>query len=310
MVTNDGDLLLLWSSAMAQLAAFWSLSRPSQVLAVVLVFLMGVLGAYALENDFSLGQALWAFAVTLPLTVSIHYANEYADVETDALTERTSFSGGSGVLPAGIVSRMAVLRWAVGLLLLSMLLQGAGWAGGALSWQSGVVWLAIAAGGWAYSMPPVALSWRGWGELDNALLGGVIMPVYGYLSQSTAVPLNFYLSCLPFTIIVFVNLLATTWPDRLADAAVGKFTLVTRLRRRTLRGLFLGLCVAAYGLLAALLWVEVPAAVVVGGMLALPFSGWAWLRYTKQESPAPAVGAMVIMMVGTLGGWVVAGPLL
>ena len=30
--------------------------------------------------------------------------------------------------------------------------------------------------GWMYSVRPFALAWHGWGEVDNAALGGVLLP--------------------------------------------------------------------------------------------------------------------------------------
>jgi 1,4-dihydroxy-2-naphthoate octaprenyltransferase len=44
------------------------------------------------------------------VSISVHYANEYADHKTDALTERTKFSGGSGILPRGLVPRDLAFR--------------------------------------------------------------------------------------------------------------------------------------------------------------------------------------------------------
>jgi len=75
--------------------------------------------------------------------------------------------------------------------------------------------------GWMYSLPPLALAWRGWGELDNALLGGVALPLYAYLVQSGELDRWVILIFIPFSMLVFINLLATTWTDRDADRSVG-----------------------------------------------------------------------------------------
>jgi len=73
------------------------MSRPSQLLLIAVVYLAGASAARA-----SIGVDLPAVATGLILLLlvaaSVHYANEFADAETDAITRRTAFSGGSGAL--------------------------------------------------------------------------------------------------------------------------------------------------------------------------------------------------------------------
>ena len=106
----------------------------------------------------------------------------------------------------------------------------------------------------------------------------------------------------PLTLVVMANLLATTWPDRVADAAVGKRTLATRWSRPA--------CAACSGCLSSchdgprvqgLAW---PALVAVAGLSAVPLLalGFAW--YTRRESPLPTVAAMVWLAVAQLGAWI------
>lgn len=57
---------------------------------------------------------------------------------------------------------------------------------------------------------------------------GVALPVYVYVVQAGPLDPQVVLIFIPFGTLVFVNLLATTWADREADAAVEKFTLATR----------------------------------------------------------------------------------
>jgi hypothetical protein len=63
--------------------------------------------------------------------------------------------------------------------------------------------------GWMYSLKPLALGWRGLGELDNAVLGGLLLPFYGYVVQAGTVDVGVILALLPFGASAFVNLLAT-----------------------------------------------------------------------------------------------------
>lgn len=63
--------------------------------------------------------------------------------------------------------------------------------------------------GWAYSLPPLALAWRELGELDNAALGGLVLPLYGFAVASGRVSFDPILACVPFVALVFANMLET-----------------------------------------------------------------------------------------------------
>ena len=141
----------------------WRMARPTHLRLIAFVYLLGATMAMALGAAFDAQLLVFGLVVLLLVSSSVHYANEYADYETDALTQRTLFSGGSGALPGSTVPRrVALLTGAIGF--------------------------------------PVAAAYA------------------------------------PFVALVFLNLLATTWPDREADVAVGKRMLATswspvRLRR-------------------------------------------------------------------------------
>ncbi len=98
-------------------------SRPIPLAAATLAWLLGVSMAYgkgaALAPDPILAGAFAALVTIL----SLHYANEYADYETDALTRRTHYSGGSGALPAGLISRSFTLKATIVALLAGLTAQ-------------------------------------------------------------------------------------------------------------------------------------------------------------------------------------------
>ena len=103
---------------------------------------------------------------------------------------------------------MLISAWI--LLALGIAIQTSAVLAGIHHWSAWVVLVIGAFGGWMYSLPPLALSWRGWGELTNALLGGTLLPLYGYVTLSGRVEWTFLLVCLPFTLLAFANLLAVT----------------------------------------------------------------------------------------------------
>ena len=90
----------------SKIVAFLRLSRPLFLLGGVLLYALGALiaryqGAALDWGVYGSGQ----LAVTA-LQLMTHYLNEYWDVEADRLNHnRTPFSGGSGVLVRGELTR-------------------------------------------------------------------------------------------------------------------------------------------------------------------------------------------------------------
>lgn len=110
------------------------------------------------------------------------------------------------------------------------------------------------------------------------------------------------LGMIPFTALVFANMLATQWPDRVADAPVGKRTLPVRWSRRRLRTVFLLSSAGAYASVV-LLWAVLPELVIVATFAGLPFSILGTVTFTRWHSGAPAVFAMVVVAVTQLLAW-------
>ena len=158
-------------------------------------------------------------------------------------------------------------------------------------------------GGWMYSLPPLRLAWNGWGELDNALLGGILLHVYGHSVLSGRIDLKVIAGCVPFMLLAFNNLLATTWADRDADAQVGKNTLATRWSISQLRTLYAGVAVIAFALLLLLRGWVLPPSVAYAGFLALPMVVWGWRTYTRIHNPYPTSNAMVVFLLAQMGAW-------
>ncbi|EMA55381.1 MULTISPECIES: prenyltransferase [Halococcus] len=280
------------------------MSRPAQLLLVLVVYALGA--KIALSSGASLDVVRLAVggAALLAVAASVHYANEYADHETDALTERTPFSGGSGALARTGLSQYLALYAGIATLAIGMVAAVAGTTLGVLSHPALALLTVIAWFGWQYSVGPLRLAWRGWGELDNAALGGLVLPAYGAAVLDGPV-WRTLLACLPFFLLVFANLLATQWPDRHADAAVGKRTLVTRWSPRQLRLLYVGAVCLAFGSLPVLAGSVLPAVVAAASLVVLPVSVWGATGYTERRVPFPSVAAMVALVVVQLLAWCV-----
>jgi 1,4-dihydroxy-2-naphthoate polyprenyltransferase len=288
------------------LSALLRMARPLILPGGILAYALGLAMGYGHSGSFYWGPAAAGFLVTELANLLASYVDEYADVDTDTLTQRTWFSGGSGVLPAGLVSP----RWALwaGLVCggLAVGFTALFIAGGLLSPHAAwIVGLGLL-GGWAYSMPPLCLERRGLGELDNALLGGLLMPLIGYTTQVGRPTIQATLALLPVFTMVLVNLLGVHWADREADAAVGKRSLVVLAGERV-RPLHHALIAVSYLLVLGLAGRVLPLPVVVALLATVPVSLWAARTFARQASPLPSAAAMVAAMVAAAVGWIVAG---
>ena len=272
-----------------------------------LAYVLGAAMGYAQAGAMDWPRALRALVLTLIANLSAHYADEYADVDTDSLTRRTWFSGGSGVLPSHVVPP----SWALGMAWLCVglvFVLGAWWiTAGALpvacGWIVGIGML----GGWFYSMPPLAFERRGLGELVNATIGSFLMPLMGYSAQAGAPSLRAVWSLLPIFWIVMFSLLAVHWADRAADQAVGKRSLAVLAgqRARPLHIVLLSLC---YLTALALTGPVLPSQVSIAVATKLPLAAWATVTFGRDDSPVPSSLTMAAVIVAAAVGWVAAAP--
>jgi 1,4-dihydroxy-2-naphthoate octaprenyltransferase len=280
--------------------ALWKMARPSQLALICLVYALGAAIAWATADALPLGAHLRGLAAMLAVAASVHYANEYADHETDRRTERTPFSGGSGALPQTGLPR----RVALGAGFVSLAVAGV-WvttAARTLPSLALVLLAAVAVFGWQYSLPPLAFAWRGLGELANAALGGLLLPLYAVAVATGRVSTTAVLACLPFAVAVFLNLMDTQWPDRHADGAVGKDTLAVRWPKPRLEATY-WVGVGAYAAATLALGWRAPLVVTATAAAALPALWYAGHRYTETRSPAPSVLTMVALVAAQTAAW-------
>jgi len=292
--------------------ALWAASRPSQLALIALVYALGV-GIAAVGRVVEGGPdgvdaavvrtAGYGLVALIPVAVAVHYANEYADAETDALTDPTPFSGGSGALVETGLPRSFLGRATAVVAALAVPVGTVAVAGGVLAADAGALLAVILLSGLAYSLSPVALVDRGVGEPVNAALGGLVLPVYGAAVVATPTVVT-PLVTLPFALVVGCSLLCTHWPDRNADAAVGKRTLAVRWPPDRLVRLYIVLAGLAAATTVGLRLVGLlPLPVAVAHLAAAPFLLWGGWTFTRRRSPLPAVAAMVALAASTTAAW-------
>jgi 1,4-dihydroxy-2-naphthoate octaprenyltransferase len=288
---------------LGRVSAFLRMSRPLPLLAAIMAYGLGMSMAHYELGRMEWDLALFGLTILVSATLMAHYANEYADVDTDTITRRTFYSGGSGVLPSGELRPHTALVAAIGFLVISITLTALGILTGAIE----PVVVSIVAlgllGGWFYSMPPLMVERTLWGEIDNSLLGGILMPLLAFSCITGGVEPWAVLACIPVFMVVLANLVGVHWLDRETDQAVGKRTLVVFLGRKTIIFHRVTMAFVYISLLSLWGW-ALPWEAVVMGMLTLPLGLIASLRF---EALAPrgvssiAMGAlMVTMAIGLL----------
>ncbi len=214
-----------------RLSAFWTI-----FLATRLPFLTATLvpvalgGAVAGHNGrYALGWWLLCLVAGIAAHLGINVINDVADADSgsdSANTTPTPFSGGSRVIQYGLVSRRTMARTAA-------VLYGVAAALGLLlaatrSWN--LLWIGALALvlGYGYTAKPFRLVHRGLGEPVVAIGFGPIMAAGTYLAVSGHWSWEPVYASLPIGILIALVLYANQIPDRLADAATGKRTLIVR----------------------------------------------------------------------------------
>ncbi|MGF7119436.1 prenyltransferase [Methanobacterium oryzae] len=284
-----------------QIWALLKIGRFFVLIAGIIAFILGLSMAYYDLGFLDPLKAIIGLSILVLATLAAHYANEYADIDTDTITRRTWFSGGSGVLPSKIVPKSWALNSARILIAITIIITILSFYFGYLPF-SGVLIVGIGLfGGWFYSMPPLQLERTSLGEIDNALLGGFLMPLIAYVPQVGSLSLKEIIILIPVVLAVFVNLLGVHWSDRKADESCGKKTLVVNLdeNTRTIHAVFTGLIYA----ISIFLIYLVPLKVVVAIFLTIPFALWSIIRF--KESPMSSSFLMNAVMIFTSIGFII-----
>lgn len=209
---------------MSPWSAWLQAARPLAAANVAVPLVLGQTLAFAAHGRFS-----WALFGEIQMLgvfnqLFIVFANDFADREADAINPAPSFvSGGSRVIQEGKLEASALRKGAW--LMLGAQLLLALWLGASqgLWWMPALV-LVGAALLWAYSFPPLRLSFRGQGELLQGLGVGVILPIIGFYGQAGEFAELPWLGLAPCFLLGYVGNLLTALPDYPGDRAANKRT--------------------------------------------------------------------------------------
>jgi len=256
-----------------KLIAFLRLSRPVFLVGGVLLYALGAL--IARYQGFALDVGVyWSgqLSVTV-LQLMTHYLNEYWDVEADRLNHNhTPFSGGSGVLVRGELSRRTAFIAAMVCLALGTAMASRLIFTYAVPPSAWVILVLGFMGAYFYSSPPLTLSSTGYGELTTSIVVASLVPALGHIVQARQPSFLVLLATAPLVMLHLAMLLAFEFPDFLSDEAAGKRTLLVRVGRRTGARLHNALILLALSLAGAAVCIGLPAQVALAVVLTSPLA--------------------------------------
>jgi 1,4-dihydroxy-2-naphthoate polyprenyltransferase len=284
---------------------------PFLILAVFLVIIgLAFSVKYPHASDFSFN---WLHAVMLAIGVlishiSVNLFNEYSDFQTkiDFNTNRTPFSGGSGMITSG-KTRPARVK-TVGIVTLTIAaLIGAYFA--YISHWSVIVFAAL--GAFSVLFYTNFLAKRVLGELFAGMALGtfVVLGTYIAMTASPGMPLKGLLPAeviwisIPPGILTSLLLLINQFPDAEADKAGGRNHMVIRFGWKGASYIYTGGMFATFGIIVLMPILGISSAWIYLALLPLPLAVKASVTAIKHGNDfvkiVPALGSNVITVLLT-----------
>jgi len=277
----------------------WFLETRPQflILSVVLAFLGTSIAWY--DGYFHLGYALLAGFGLLLTHISVNTLNDYFDYRSgvDLVTRRTPFSGGSGILPAALLSPKQVFWLGVSSFLLAVLIGvffvlTRGWL---------LLPLLLLAAVCVLFYTPVILKmlWPEW----VAGLGLGVLPILGlYFAQAAQYNWHAVIAAVPSGILVHNLLLLNEFPDTEADRQAGRRTLPIIMGGARASLVYSVFTITVYLWIIGWVIARVMPVFSLISLLTLPFALKAIKGSRKHQDTAqlvPAMGSNVLVVLVT-----------
>ena len=274
-------------------------TRPQFLLLSVTLVLLGTAIARH-QGCFNLLKFVLTLIGLLLAHASVNVLNDYFDYKSgiDLETTRTPFSGGSGVLPNGLLKPKGVYMYGVGCLMAALaigiyLTTISGWQ---------LLPMIILGGLVIYFYTSHLTKWLA-GELW-AGLGLGMLPVLGtYFVQTGRYSVEAFVASLASGFLTANLLLLNEFPDVEADKKGGRYNLVIALGPNTAGRLYAGLIALTYlSIIGGVVLKLMPPTSLIG-LASIPFAFKAisvtFKHYDNIQELIPALKANVITVLGT-----------
>ena len=283
---------------MASVKSFAAVARAPFLLLSITLVASGAAAA-AFEGHFSWVHTLLALVGLVALHIAVDALNEWSDMRSglDLETKRTPFSGGSGTLPAGEMSRGTALAF--------------GLTASAIGLAIGIWFLTkvttnllpiMVVGAFCVLFYTDVLAKMGIGEIAAGVGLGTLPVVGTALVQDGTWVSAAIAASIPAFLMTFNLLLLNEFPDETADRKHGRRNLIVMLGRKPAALVYaVAALLTPASIVVAVFMDYLPmvslAALLPSLLLAKPL-GWA-ISDPSQEVPIPALGANVMWNLGT-----------
>jgi 1,4-dihydroxy-2-naphthoate octaprenyltransferase len=275
----------------------WFLETRPQflTLSVILAFLGTTIAWY--HGYLSLGRAILAGFGLVLTHASVNIINDYFDFKSgiDLAAKRTPFSGGSGILPAGLLTPQQVLWLGTGALAIAVpigiyftVISG---------WQ--LLPLLLVAAFFIILYSPFILK-RPWPEwVAGAGLG--MLPILGlYFVQSGAYTWQALVASVPSFFLVHNLLLLNEFPDAEADTKANRKTLPLTIGKKSAAAFYTVAAIAVYVWIFAWAMARVFPAWTLLALLTIPLELKAIDGAIHNDAPAKLMSGMAMNVMTVL----------
>jgi 1,4-dihydroxy-2-naphthoate octaprenyltransferase len=274
-------------------------TRPQFLLLSVVLVLLGT------AMSFHQGHIDWLkfILATLGLVLahaSVNILNDYFDYKSgiDLETTQTPFSGGSGILPQGLMEPKDAYRFGVGCLLAALLI------GVYLTVVSGwqLLPLVIVGGVVIYFYTSYLTKWLA-GEIWAGLGLGTLPVLGAYFVQAGSYSTEALVASLAPGFLTANLLLLNEFPDFDADKKGGRYQIVIALGKRRACHLYAGLMAMTYLCIVAAVACKLAPPLTLIALLSAPFAlkaiSTTYRHHDDLDKMIPALGANVITVLST-----------
>ena len=286
---------------MANLKTWFLETRPSFLLLVPVCVFTGVAASLYDGYPFRPLYFALAFIGALFAHISVNVLNEYSDYKTgiDFKTQRTPFSGGSGLLPAGLLKPAQALMLGLGSLAITVAIGI--YFTVIYTWAIlplGIVGVLI-----ILLYTPYLTKLPGVTELVGPGLGFGLMVLGTYVTQSGDYRVASVLVSLVAGLLIANLLLINEFPDVEADRPAGRKHLPIILGRAKAAWIYCAIAVLAYAVIVVGVAIDSLPLWALLGLATLPLGVKAMAGALKHHSDipklVPALGMNVITVLLT-----------
>jgi 1,4-dihydroxy-2-naphthoate octaprenyltransferase len=288
-----------------KLQLFIRLTRPLFLVGGVMLYTLGISIADYLGVLIDWGVLLVGLLWVTMLQLSAQYLNEYFDSPSDSKNvNRTFFSGGSGAIGEGKLSRNTALIAAATTLTITasvsvILIQLV-----VVSPLLILIMVVSVLGVIFYSVPPIRLVTTGYGELSTSILVAFLVPSFAFILQYGQLHRLVAMSTFPLTAIHLAMMIIFELPDYVSDIKFEKLTLLVRIGWENGITLHNVLILCAYLLLGIAMLFGLPVFIALPAFLTFPLGLleiWQLRRITIGGKPNwNALGLTAIVLLGSM----------